>query len=192
MKKKSITLFLALLCTAFAFTQNVSAQISGNNQSKQGGIVFKIPEDVFPMDWNKNGFKGMLMLRKDSPSGIFIAYPNDGENLAELRERAAKFIAPMFVSGENEKKKEIKFQKTPILVHKGDIDNSGLYYAYENEKSMTQILFYEREANGKKLIYGYFANKGKDDKAKSGKDLWADDQGLGIKIFEKFWKTFKD
>lgn len=130
------------------------------------------------------------MLRKDSPSGIFIAYPNDGESLVELRERAAKFVAPMFVSDENEKKKEINYQKTPIPIHKGDIDNSGLYYSYENEKGMTQILFYEREANGKKFIYGYFANKGKDDKA--NKDLWADNNGQGIKIFEKFWKTFKD
>lgn len=191
MKRFLITLFLVLLCAVFTFTQNVSAQTSENNQSKKSGIVFKIPEGVFPMDWNKSGFKGILMLRKDSPSGIFIAYPNDGENLEDLRERAAKFIAPMFISDEN-KKKEIKSQKSPIPVHKGDVDNSGLYYFYENEKSMTQILFYEREANGKKLIYGYFANKDKEAKAESVKDIWADDKGQGVKIFEKFWKTFKD
>jgi hypothetical protein len=164
---------------------------SAADQSTKGGIVFKIPEDVFPMDWNKNNFKGILMLRKDSPSGIFIAYPNEGEKLEDLRERAAKFIAPMFVHDEN-KKKEIEFQKSPIPVHKGDIDNSGLYYSYENEKAMTQILFYERESNGRKVIYGYFANKNKDAKAKSVKDIWADDKGQGVKIFEKFWKTFKE
>lgn len=193
MKRFSTALFLALFCSAFTFTQIVSAQISEkDNQSNKGSIVFKIPDDVFPMDWNKNGFKGILMLRKDSPSGIFVAYPNDGETLEALRERAAKFIAPMFISDENEKKKEINFQKSPIPVHKGDVDNSGLYYSNENEKSMTQILFYEREASGKRVIYGYFANKNKEAKAKAVKDIWADDKGQGVKIFEKFWRTFKD
>lgn len=144
------------------------------------------------MDWNKNGFRGILMLRQESPSGIFVAYPNDGEKIEDLRERAAQFIAPMFINDENEKKTTKTFQKSSIPVHQGDVDNSGLYYAYENEKSATQILFYEREANGVRLIYGYFANKSKDSKEKSSKDIWADENGQGVKIFEKFWKTFRD
>lgn len=113
------------------------------------------------------------MLRKDSPSGIFVAYPNDGETLEKLRERAAKFIAPMFVHDENERK-EIKFQTSPIPVHKGDVDNSGIYYSYENGKNMIQILFYERQANNNKVLYGYFANQDKDAKDKASKEIWAD------------------
>jgi len=182
--KRYLTLFVFLLIFSFAaFVQTSSAQ------SSKGGIVFKVPDDVFPMDWNKNGFKGMLMLRKDSPSGIFICYPNDEEKIEDLKARAVKTIAPIVVDDEEEKK-GLTFETKSIPLHKGD--SAATYYSYANEKDMVQILLYERIANGKTLIYGYFAKKGKDAKPESVKKIWADDQGQGIKIFEKFWKSFKD
>ncbi len=181
--KRLITIFVFLLVfSCAAFVQTSFAQNRG------GGVIFKIPDDVFPMDWNKSGFKGILMLRKDSPSGIFVGYPNEGETIEALRERAAKFILPMIVGRDKEKSEaEVKFQITSIPNHKGDSGSAGQYYSYKNEKSEAQILFYERAANGSTFIYGYFALKNE-----SMKGIWADDKGQGVKIFEKFWKTFKE
>ena len=100
--KRFLTTSVFLLIFSFAaFVQCADAQ-------QKGGVIFKIPEDVFPMDWNKNGFKGILMLRKDSPSGIFIGYPNDGEKIEDFRTRVANFIVPMFTGQEKEKKEKEK------------------------------------------------------------------------------------
>ena len=151
------------------------------------GIVFKIPDNVFPMDWKKSSFKGILMLQKDSPSGAFISSPNDGETIEQLRERAAKFIVPMVVS-ETKDLKHIPFEIRPISKNKGD-RSCGQYYLYKGEKSSAQILFYEREANGTTFLYGYFASKENDDKKSS---LWADVDGKGVKLFEKFVRSFRD
>lgn len=178
MKKISIlVVFLTIL-----FVQ------ASHAQSKSGGVVFKIPEDVLPVDWNKNGFKGILMLRKDSPSGIFIGYPNDGEKMEDLKERAAKFAAPMVISDDNGGK-EFKLEKTSIAKREGD-STDAVYYSYANKKSMAQVIIYERVANGKPFIYGYFAFKDVNEDAKKSK-IWADEKGQGIKVFEKFWKSIK-
>ena len=181
--KRYLSIFVfALIFAGAAFVQTSNAQ----------GVVFKVPEDVFPMDWNKNGgFKGILMLRKESPAGIFVAYPNDDETIDALRERAAKYIAPMVSDAESEKD-GISFTKSSIPNHKGDAGNSAHYYLYTDDKTMVQILFYERVAKGKSLIYGYFASKDKTAKPESLKDVWADEKGQGVKIFEKFWKTIKE
>jgi hypothetical protein len=164
---------------------------SGNEGDKGVGVVFKIPNDVFPMDWNKSGFKGVLMLRKDKPSGIFVAYPNDNESMEALRERAAKFILPMF-GGDKAATEKVTLQKSSIPVHKGDTENAGSYYLYSGDKTQIQILFYERVANGKSFLYGYFANKNKESKDKDAIKGWADEKGEGVKIFEEFWKTIKE
>jgi hypothetical protein len=163
--------------------------VDSRNSPTGKGIVFKIPDNVFPMDWNKSGFLGILMLEKDSPSGVFAAYPNNGgETIESLRERIAKFIVPMFGS-EDKDKTEFTFKKHSIPNRKGDFGASGLYYLYENDKSLVQVLFYEREGDSKNMLYGYFARrlKGSKDEKKS---IWADDKGEGVKILEKFAKSF--
>lgn len=151
------------------------------------GIVFKIPDDVFPMDWNKSGFKGILMLQQDSPSGVFISSPNYGETIDQLRERAAKFIAPMVVH-ETKEMNPIPFEIKSITRNKGD-SSDGKYYLYKGEKSSAQILFYLREANGAMFLYGYFASKGNEEKKSS---IWADDDGKGVKLLKKFVDSFRD
>ena len=176
------------LCLLFFFG---GATIQSAHAQEAKGVVFKIPDDVFPIDWKKSGFKGILMLRKDSPSGIFVCYPNEGETIDALKQRAVKFIAPMFVSDEEEKK-AIGFQTFPIPNHTGDAADAAAYYAYTGEKNAVQILVYDRAVKGNNLIYGYFAMKDKTAKPESVKNLWADDQGRGVKFFDKFWKTIKE
>lgn len=187
--KKIVTILI--LTFAFTFFGNIDAH--AQKVRGQGGIVFKIPKNVFPMDWKKNDFKGLLMLEKDSPSGVFITYPNDDESIEAVKKRAAKFIFPMFSSGAKDKeygKDESKWQVKDIPSHKGDKNEFAKYYFIENDLQMTQILFYEREAGGKTFIYGYFSNRNKKDKI--NKKKWADDEGKGAKLLKKFWKTLSD
>lgn len=186
-----ITKIIAILAFTLILPAFIYAQNSGEKQSNKGEAVFKIPDDVFPRDWNEQGFKGILMLKKDAPAGLFVAYPNDDEHIEELKTRISKSITPMFVHDKDEESKVI-FLKSLIPKHRDDFGSAGEYYSYTNAKSMIQILFYERAAGEKNFLYGYFAMKGKEQEGKSVKDLWADENGQGVKILEKFWKTFKD
>lgn len=173
----------------FAIMAAMLVSVQAQSSSGKTGVIFKIPDGVFPIDWNKNGFIGFLMLEKDSPSGLFVAYPNNGgETIESLRERIAKFVVPMFAHEEKEKK-EFDFKKTSIPNHKGDLEDSDVYYLYENEKSMVQILFYERKGDVKNALYGYFSKKEKDAGGKKSSS-WADEKGQGVKILEKFSKSF--
>ncbi len=158
-------------------------------QAQNTGVVFKIPEDVFPMDWNKNGFRGFLMLRKDSPSGVFIAYPGDNEKIEDLKARAVKSITPMVIK-DDDGGSDFKLDKISIPKREGD-SADAFYHSYANKKSMVQVIVYERITNGKSFIYGYFAAKDKDADPKKVK-VWADEKGQGVKIFEKFWKSIKE
>lgn len=151
----------------------------------QAQIVFKIPNDVFPMDWNKSGFKGTLMLQKESPSGVFIAYPNQGESSDELRERAAKFIAPMVSDAKAEE--AITFEIKTIKSNKDDIQDRGRYYLYKGQKTSMQILFFERQTPAAVVLYGYFAQK---DTEKKKRKIWVGDDLKLPKLLSKFVDSF--
>lgn len=149
-------------------------------------IIYKIPDGGFPMDWNKSGFKGMLFLQKDSPSGLFIAFPNEGETSDELRERAAKFIAPMVVH-DTKDKATIPFEVKSISSHKDDIEDRGRYYFFKGEKSSVQILFFERKTPAAVVLYGYFAQKGNED---TKSKIWVGDDFKDPKLLKKFIDSF--
>lgn len=138
------------------------------------------------MDWNKSGFKGMLFLQKESPSGIFIAFPNQDETSDALRERAANFIAPMVVH-DTKDKATIPFEVKPITSHKDDIADRGRYYFFKGEKSSVQILFFERKTPAAVVLYGYFAQRGNDD---TKSKIWVGDDLKDPKILKKFIDSF--
>lgn len=158
----------------------------GSGSVAHGQIVYKIPDGVFPMDWSKNGFKGTLMLQKDSPSGIFIAFPNEGETSDDLRERAAKFIAPMVVH-DTKDNAAIPFEVKPIPSHKGDLEDRGRYYFFKGEKGSLQILFFERKTPAAVVLYGYFAQRGNDEKKSK---VWVGDDLKDPKLLAKFIDSF--
>lgn len=158
----------------------------GLNAAVQGQIVYKIPGGVFPMDWNKSGFKGTLMLEKDSPSGIFIAFPNEGETPDDLRERAARFLAPMVVH-DTKDKATIPFEVRSIPSHKGDLEDRGRYYFVKGEKSSAQILFFERKTPAAVVLYGYFASRSNDENKSK---IWVDENLKTPKILSKFIGSF--
>ena len=185
-KKTFLIIFLLIV-----FYSSAPAQESNNNTSNKEGVTFKVPDDVFAADFRKSGFNGILMLRKDAPSGLFVIYPNDNETIEHLRDRLATFAVPMFIQDKSEVGKLVP-KITPIPVHPGDVDKSGSYYLYSTDKTQIQVLFYQHIANGRLFLYGYFANKNVDSKDDVAIKGWADENGQGVKIFEKFWKTIKD
>lgn len=180
-----ITLILIALasCSAAAAQTNEKSDKNAGG----GGITFKIPPDVMPVEWAT--FKGILMLAKKKPSGLFISYPNDGETLESLRERAEKSIAQMFVHDEK-KAAKIQWQTKSIPAHAGDRGETATMKLYDGEKESLQITFYEREWNNLKVIYGYFALQNKKSKEKDDSADFLDEKGQGSAAFDEFWKTF--
>ena len=149
-------------------------------------IVYKIPDGVLTVDWTKSKFKGMMMLEKDNPSGLFIAYPDEGETIDQLRERAAGFIAPMVSDAKN--KESIPFEIKTIQSHSGDIDGRAKLYFFKGQKTSVQILFFERKTEDSIVLYGYFASKDNDkDKSK----IWVGEDMKDPKLLSKFIKSFK-
>jgi hypothetical protein len=191
MNKRHLALFLSVLAMLIVFAAaNVQAQNkTGEEAEKKAGqgITFKIPDKVMPMPWQD--FKGVLMLYQKQPGGMFISYPNENESLDDLKKRAEKFIANMFVHDEK-KAGELQWQVKSVPSHRGDKGESAVMKLYDGEKEALQITFYEREWNGLSLIYGYFARKSKTSKDKDDSADFLDDKGEGSKKFDEFRKTF--
>ncbi len=186
-----LTILVLLTAVSYAQAQKVTTHSNENEAKKNAGqgITFKIPPKVIPTQW-KN-FKGMLMLGEKSPSGVFISYVNEGETVDKLKTRAEKAIALMFAH-EDKKVDELVWETKSVPVHKGDKPDSGVARSFDNDEQALQITTYEREWNGLKLIYGYFARKSKTSKSKDDSANFLDENGKGSKVFDAFWKSFPD
>lgn len=180
-----LTLGIALFANG-AVGQTTHKTESDAKKSAPSGITFKIPNGVMPTDWK--GFKGMLMLEQ-RPSGIVIAYPNEGESIADLKGRMVKEIARMFIHDEKASG-EIKWTDVEIPSHKGDKGDKAIQKSNDGEKYFVQITLYERESEGAVLVYGYFAITDKKNKGKKDSGDLLDAEGKGSKVFDAFWKTF--
>jgi len=177
MKTKILPILILFLFIYFgAAVPNTSAQ-----------IIYKIPDGVMPMDWKD--FKGMLMLGGKQPWGIFVAYPNDGESLDELKTRAGKTIAKMFVHDEA-KVDKVEWKTITVAANKGDASDTALQKLYESDTETLQLTFFERQGAGPKLLYGYFARKSKTSKDKDDSADFLGEKGKGNKSFTAFWKSF--
>ena len=158
-------------------------------KSAGNGVTFKIPDKVMPMKWTD--FKEMLMLSEKLPSGVFITYPNENESIADLKTRAESVIARMFVRDEK-KIEEIVWESKTVPSHIGDSGDTATMRIFDNEEQTLQITIYDREWNGIKFIYGYFARKNNTSKNRDDSAEFLDDKGSGVKVFDKFWKSFPD
>lgn len=193
MRKNILPIILFLLgLVAVSSAQTVTTHKTEAEAQKASGqgIVYKIPGGVMALpSWQ--GFKGMMMLAEKQPWGIFISYPNDGESLDDLKLRAGKWVAGMFVH-EDGLVDKIDWQSKTILSNKGDLGETALQRSYVNDKQSFQITYFEREHSGLKLIYGYFSMKSKTSKNKNDIGDFLGEEGKGNKAFEAFWKSFPD
>ncbi len=182
--------FLLTVCVFTAQAQGVSNHKNEKDAEKAAdkGVTFKIPEKVMPMPkWV--GFKGMLMLSSEGPSGIFISYPDEGETLDALRGRAEKSLVKMFVH-DDAKVENVQWNSNSTAAHDGDKSETALTKIYDDNTQTVQITFYERQSNGLDFIYGYFARKSKTSDKKGDSANFLDEKGKGSKVFDNFWKTF--
>ena len=182
----SLFLFIVLMARNWdGATLRVSAQ--DKNDAVKGAAIFKIPGGYMraPM----GDFRGMFLLDPKKPAGMFVTYPNDNETTAALRQRVLKTIAPMFIHDEKGKAETaITWEAKAIPSHTGDGDGKAEANLYNGAKQELQVVIYERTTGSVPFIYGYFAMRHTSPKSDDGKFL--DEQGQGVKAFDKLWQSF--
>ena len=180
--------FCIIFLSLFACTPIVSnyANMEEAKKAAGDGIVFKQPTGFgqIPM----NNFKGLLFLNPEKPVVIYVAYPNDGETLVELKERLKSFAFVMFTH-KKEDSLDFKWESVSVPGHKGDLVETGILNLNENEKNSIQVAVFEREWNGLKYIYGFIAMKNKTANENETKGIWASEKGEGVIGFEEFWTS---
>jgi hypothetical protein len=148
---------------------------------------FKVPDGYMqvPMD----EFRGVMMLAPKKAVGMFVTYPGDNETTAALRDRVLAFVAPMFIHEEEGKvAPPIRWETKPLASHPGDGDGKAVAHMYVGPAEEMQVAIFERTTGPRPLLYGYFAMLHKSGKGDDGKFL--DEQGQGVKAFDKLWKSF--
>jgi hypothetical protein len=152
----------------------------------KGGAVFKIPDGYMRVPFTD--FRGVMMLDPKRPAGMFVTYPNDNESTDALRKRLLTFVGPMFLHDKGKPETEISWTTRSIMSHSGDGDGKATINAHGSSSEEVQVVIYERTTGPRPFLYGYFGmrhNPGKGDDAK-----FVDDQGQGVKAFDKLWQSF--
>jgi hypothetical protein len=156
-------------------------------QDKNVGLSFKVPDGY--MQAPLSNFRGMLMLDPKKPAGMFVIYPNDNETTDALRQRILAFVGPMFIHDEKGKTETaITWDTRTLPSHEGDGAGKAVANIYNAATAETQVAIYKRAYGGQPALYGYFAMRHKSGKGDDGKFL--DEQGQGVKAFDKLWKSF--
>lgn len=156
-------------------------------QDQKVALSFKVPDGY--MQVPISNFRGVMMLDPKKPAGLFVISPNDNETPEVLRERILAFVGPMFIHDEKLKAATtITWDSKTLPSHEGDGAGKAVANFYGTATEETQVAIYERATEGKPALYGYFAMRHKSGKGDDGKFL--DEQGQGVKAFDKLWKSF--
>jgi hypothetical protein len=178
---------VALLCVAHPVGAQEKPPASGlpvgSPNSSERGVVFKQPKNYMPA--NLPEFRGLFMLNPKKPAGVFVSYPNDGENTESLRQRIRAAIIPMFIH--DEQKQPVTWDFKPVPAHPGDGVETGTIATYAGATQEVQVVTYERVGGVRPFVYGYFAMRRKG-KNSGGKFL--DEAGKGVKEFDELWQSF--
>ncbi|HEV7642305.1 MAG TPA: hypothetical protein VGO50_00060 [Pyrinomonadaceae bacterium] len=186
MKRKFLIIFSVLLFSSIS----MQAQTRGMTKAEAreaDGVNFGMLDGIVPVKW-KN-FRGTLLREGKKPSGMFIVFQNEGESLDTIRSRAGKAIAGMFIK-DDKKVDDITWQTKSLPAHEGDKENTAIMNIYDGDAETIQVVYYVRERKNAVFVYGYFARKSKTSKKKSDSGDFMDENGEGIKIFDKFWRSF--
>ena len=175
-----------LFCLIFAATGIAQETYKTKKEAEKNagqGVTFKMPDKF--MNAPLQGFKGLTMLNPDAPAAIFVAYPNEGESIKDLSRRVVKAIPGLFFGA-----KEKEFVWTAKSIEPNQGDKAGSLNTAGDSKAFFQVALFEREWNGLTFVYGYFAMKTENSKKGDLDKYWLDENGKGVKPFEKFVKTF--
>ncbi|HEX8146647.1 MAG TPA: hypothetical protein VF591_05675 [Pyrinomonadaceae bacterium] len=161
-------LFALLLCAQAAAGQG------------KGAAVFKAPDGWMPADKTEVG--PIVFLNPKKPSVMFVTYPKQDETTTEgQRGRLRKLAANMFFHDE---KAALDWQVKPIPSHPGDGDGKADIATAKQGEMEVQIVTYERTTGVRPFIYGYIAMRNK-----KGGAPFVDENGKGVKDFDKLWKS---
>lgn len=155
---------------------------AGKTTQQERGVVFKIPDGYMPGPLSD--FKGMVMLAQKAPAGMFVSHLSAGDTPDSIRQRLRATIVEMFVH-----KKEVPetaWQLKSLPPHEGD--SGGWVATYADDELEVQVATYDRTEGQYQIVYGYFAGRSK----KGAKGQFLDEQGKGVKDFDKLWKSLGD
>jgi hypothetical protein len=176
---------IALLFVAI-FVGSIGSSVAAQDPSN-GGAVFKMPDGY--MRAPLSNFKGLMTLDPKKAAGIFVTYPNDNETTEALSKRLLDFIGPMFIHDKGTPKPGITWSTSPLVSHPGDGAGKATVNIYTDPTQEVQVVIYERTTATTPLLYGYFAMRNKPGRKDDGKFL--DDNGKGIKAFDKLWESIQ-
>ncbi|MBV9927954.1 MAG: hypothetical protein JOZ96_23240 [Acidobacteria bacterium] len=160
-------LFALVLCAAAA-------------AQEKGAAVFKAPGGWMPADKTEIG--PIVFLNPEKPSVMFVTYPKQDETTTEgQRQRLRKLAAGMFF---HDDKAALDWQVKSVPSHPGDGDGKADIATARQGDMEVQIVTYERTTGPRPFIYGYIAMRNK----KSGAPF-VDENGKGVKDFDKLWKS---
>ena len=161
--------------------------LNAQDNNDKAPASFKVPDGYMQVQMAK--FRGVMMIDPKKAAGIFVTYPDNNETTEALRQRILAFVAPMFIHLEKGKvEKAITWDEKPLPSHKDDGAGKALANFYTGATNEMQVAIFERTTGPRPLLYGYFAMRHKGAKSDDGKFL--DEQGQGVKAFDKLWKSF--
>jgi hypothetical protein len=180
MTKSQLT--ITALAASIVIAVTLSATVAGQ---ERGAAVFKAPDGWLPADKSELG--PSMFLNPKKPAVIFVTYPKPDETTTEQQRQRLRTVAVgMFLGIVG----EINWQVKSIPSHPGDGDGKAEIATVKHGDKEVQIVTYERTTGPRPFIYGYMAMRHEGKKSNSAPFL--DENGKGVKEFEKLWKSFSD
>jgi hypothetical protein len=172
---------LMALAAAILFTFVLSAPAAGQ---ESGAAIFKAPDGWMPADKTEIG--PIVFLNPKKPSMMFVTYPPQEETTNEQeRQRVRKLAAGMFFGNDN--KVELTWEVKRLQPHPGDGDGVADIATAKLGDKEVQVVTYERTTGARPFIYGYAAMR--QDGKKDNSAPFIDEQGKGVKEFDKLWQS---
>ena len=179
--RRSVAITLVI---SAAFSIFVDSAIAAQDPAK-GVAAFKFPDGY--MRAPLTDFTGVMMLDPKRPAGMIVIYHNDRETTEALSKRLLDFILPMFFHEKGTMEPGITWNTKPLVSHPGDGDGKATINTYSAADQEVQVAIYERTGGVRPFLYGYFGMRHKVGKGDDAR--FVDDQGNGVKAFDKLWKS---
>ena len=150
---------------------------------EKGAAIFKAPDGWMPADKTEVG--PIIFLNPKKPAVMFVTYPKPDETTTEAqRQRLRTLAAGMFF---HDDKAALNWEVKSIPSHPGDGDGKADIATAKQGDMEVQIVTYERTTGVRPFIYGYIAMRDK-----KGGAQFVDENGKGVKDFDKLWKSLPD